>query len=120
MSEEKSLEERIKELEKSNKYLSDKIAEFENGDDNLYHAVKKKMSEFAIILNKTKMQDIDLNDKNDKTFERITSLLEKCEKIAVSASALGVRSGVEQVANTVTQSIVKKPYTPESAADDIG
>jgi len=87
----------IEELKKQNKYLSDKIHSIENGDSNLYYAVKKKMSEFAILLNKTNMSEVEIDDKNSKTFERITSILEKCEKYAISASALGIRSGIEQI-----------------------
>ncbi|MHB1316953.1 MAG: hypothetical protein ACYCZW_03845 [Minisyncoccota bacterium] len=114
------LEQKIKDLEKQNNFLSAKIAEYENGDNNLYHAVRRKMSEYAILLNKTKVQDIDLDNKDGKTFERITAILEKCEKIAVSASALGVRSGAEQVATTVNQTVVRKPYTPEDVANEVG
>ena len=68
---------------------------FKNGDSNLYFAVKKKMSEFAIILNKTDMTTVDIDDKNGKTYERVIKILESCEKISISASALGVRSGIE-------------------------
>ena len=115
-----NLEEKIKELDKQNKYLLSKIELYENGDDSLYHAVKRKMSEFAIILNKNSMQNIDLDDKNSKAFERITAILEKCEKIAISASALGVRSGAEQITTTANQFLTKKPFTPEMVADQVG
>ena len=91
-----TLEQKVERLEKSNTYLTEQKLKFESGDDSLYHAVKKKMSEFAKLLNATNMDNIDLNDKNDKTFERVVAILEKCEKIAISASALGQRTGIEK------------------------
>lgn len=90
-----------------------KIDLYENGDSSLYYAVKRKMSEFAIILNKNSMDGIDMDDKNSKTFERITAILEKCEKIAASASALGVRSGIEKNAS----SDEVKPFVETIASD---
>lgn len=91
-----TLEQKIDRLGKANSYLTEQITKFKSGDDSLYHAVKKKMSEFAKLLNDTDMDKIDLDDKNSKTFERVISILEKCEKIAISASALGQRTGIEK------------------------
>ena len=112
----------LEELKKSNAYLQGKIEMYENGDANLYYSVKKKMSELAKILNKNDMADLDIEDAKNKGFERIIGILEKCEKIAISANALGVRFGVENQVQPVGSEVSKdrKPYTPESAADDIG
>jgi len=82
--------------------------------------LKKQMSEFAILLNKNSMENIDMDDKNSKAFERVTTILEKCEKIAISASALGVRSGIEITIDKPQENINRKPFTPEMAADQVG
>ena len=89
------MSETIEELKKKIAECEQEIDFFKNGDSNLYFAVKKKMSEFAIILNKTDMTTVDIDDKNGKTYERVIKILESCEKISISASALGVRSGIE-------------------------
>jgi predicted nuclease with TOPRIM domain len=120
MSELEQLQERIKDLEKSNAYLQGNVEMYENGDANLYYSVKKKMSELAKILNKNKLEDVDIEDAKSKAFERIIGILEKCEKIAISANALGVRFGVERKTEPLDSEPIKdrKPYTPESAADE--
>jgi chaperonin cofactor prefoldin len=115
------LENRVKELEKQNTFLSNKVDLFEKGDANLYYAVRRKMSEFAVLLNNINMVNIDMGDKNDQTFGRVTTILEKCEKIAISASALGVRSGIELVKEDMEQEkSTGEVFTPEMAADQIG
>lgn len=117
----KALEDEIVKLKKSNQYLQSKNEEFENGDLSLYHAVQKKMKELSKILNKYKLDDIDIDDKNNKSFERISSILEKCEKYALSANALGARLGLNQEPTNEQQSTnTRKPTTPESMADAVG
>lgn len=87
----------IERLKKCLAYSEKKVDNYENGDSKLYYAVKRKMSELGSLLNLHDMSDISLSDKDSKAFERVSAILEKCEKYAISASALGVRSGIESI-----------------------
>lgn len=111
------LQDKIKSLEKSNAFLLSKVNDFENGDKSLYHAVQRKMTQLSKILNKHDLADIDIDDAKNKTFDRISAILEKCEKYALSANALGDRIGVDKGNNG--NSIIRR-ITPESMAQEIG
>jgi uncharacterized protein YbaP (TraB family) len=89
-----NLEEEIKNLKKSNDYLTHKCSYYENGDAKLYYALQRKMSEMANTLNKQNLENVDLDDRNSKAFDRIIAILQKCETISASASALGAIAGV--------------------------
>lgn len=110
----------IKELEKKVKYLEGRVDEFENGDSSLYYAVQRKMKELSKILNKHKLDEIDIDDRNNKSFERLSGILEKCEKYALSATALGSRFGVTPPESENKIGIIRTITTPESIADGIG
>lgn len=86
--------EEIKNLKISNDYLSRKCSYYENGDAKLYYALQRKMSEMANTLNRQNLEDIDLDDRNSKAFDRIVTILQKCETISASASALGAIAGI--------------------------
>jgi hypothetical protein len=90
----KELEDKIKDLEKSNAYLLSEKLKYEKGDAKLYYALQRKMSEMANALNRQNLEDVDIDDKNSKSFDRIIMMLQKCETIAASASALGSVAGV--------------------------
>ena len=113
----------IKELEKKVAFLTTKVENYENGDEALFYAVQRKMKELSKILNKHDLGDVDIDDKNSKTFERLSAILEKCEKYAMSANALGGRLGVSNPDDASPSSVggvVRKITTPESMADNIG
>ena len=114
--------ERIKELEKSNAYLVGKLDSYENGDQSLYYAVQRKMKELSKVLNKYYLDEVNIDDKDSKKFERLSAILEKCEKYALSANALGARLGVggTDEPTEANNAIVRKITTPESMADNIG
>ena len=67
---------------------------YENGDAKLYYALQRKLSEMANTLNKYNLEACDLDDPKNKQFDRITIILQKCETIATSSSALGIIAGV--------------------------
>ena len=46
----------------------------QNGAAKLYYALQRKMNEIADMLNNVKLSGIALDDKNDKTFERLKVL----------------------------------------------
>lgn len=117
--EEKSLEEQIQDLKKSNAYLTSRLSLYENGDAKLYYSLQRKMTEMSKVFNSQDLSTIDMVSKSDATFERLFKLLEKCEIISKSAESLGAIAGV--TGNEVKDiNKVKKPFTPEMAADQVG
>ena len=88
------LKERIEQLEKENTYLESQKTKYENGDAKLYYALQRKMTEMANLLNKNNLEDCELDDPKSKSFDRLAAMLQKCETISASASALGVVAGV--------------------------
>ena len=114
------LQEKINKLEKSNQYLIGRIELYENGDAKLYYAMQRKMTEMANILNKHSLADVDIEDKNSKTFERITAILEKAEKISSTASGLAIIAGITGDEEKDVTNKKNKITTPESIADSVG
>ncbi len=114
------LKARIVALEKANAFLESKVSSYEDGDLSLYHAVQRKMKELSKILNKNDLSGIDIDDKNGKSFERLSAIMEKCEKYALSASALGARVGINAAPVNQQEAIVKRITTPESISDVLG
>lgn len=118
------LEQRIKELEKSNAYLLGKLSYYEqDGSINLYYSLQRKANEMAQLLNRTNLLDIELIDPKDKTFERLQKLWSEAGSITESIRSLEISSGINQE-NTETkkEAVVtnRKPFSPESVADEIG
>lgn len=55
--------------------LEQRLALYEqNGDAKLYYALNRKASEMADLLNKTRLAEIDLDNKDGKTFERMRTI----------------------------------------------
>ena len=113
------LQEKITKLEKLNKEITSEKQMYENGDAKLYYAMQRKMTEMAAILNKHSLLDVDIEDKNSKTFDRITAILEKAEKISTAASGLAIIAGItgDEISDINKK---RKPYSPESVADEVG
>jgi hypothetical protein len=53
------------------------------------------------------LEDIDIDSKDSKSFDRIITILQKCETISSSASALGAIAGVT---GDEQKDIAKKPF----------
>jgi len=102
------LEDKIKKLEKEIAFLKEKKEMYENGDAKLYYSLQRKMSEMANTLNKQNLENIDIDDRNSKAFDRIFLLLQKCETISASAAALGAIAGVTNAKEKEEQ--VRKPF----------
>lgn len=88
------LQEEIERLKKELELSESQRNVYENGDAKLYYALQRKMTEMANTLNKQNLEKVDIDDKNSKAFDRIISILQKCETISTSASALGVIAGI--------------------------
>ena len=85
---------------------------YENGDAKLYYALQRKLSEMANTLNKYNLEACDLDDPKNKQFDRITIILQKCETIATSSSALGIIAGIT---GNEKKDIEKKPFVDRIA-----
>lgn len=102
----KELEERIKELEKSNTYLQNRLYYYEeNGSTQLFYSLQRKQNEMAELLNKTSLLSIDLIDAKDKSFERLQKIWNDAGAITEAVKALGILAGV-----TKEKEEVKKPF----------
>jgi hypothetical protein len=100
MSEEKYLK-RIKELE-------DKLAFYEqDGGAKLYYSLQRKMNEIADILNNVKLSNLALDDKNDKTFERLKVLWTDSKVISEAVKVLGDSAGVT---GNEKKDVERKPF----------
>jgi hypothetical protein len=100
MSEDKYLK-RIKELE-------DKLAFYEqDGGAKLYYSLQRKMNEIADILNNVKLSNLALDDKNDKTFERLKVLWTDSKVISEAVKVLGDSAGVT---GNEKKDVERKPF----------
>lgn len=118
------LKEQINSLRKENKYLSDKLISYESdGVGKLYNSLQRKANEMADLLNKHKLTEIDIDDKNSKTFERIKSVWTDAKTISESIQILKgfsqkeVEGDAKQVQKKVEERI---PITAESVANSVG
>jgi archaellum component FlaC len=118
------LKEQINSLKKENKYLSDKLISYESdGVGKLYNSLQRKANEMADLLNKHKLTEIDIDDKNSKTFERIKSVWTDAKTISESIQILKgfsqkeVEGDTKEVQKKVEERI---PITAESVANSVG
>jgi hypothetical protein len=105
--------ERIKELEQKIKYYE------QNGAAKLYYALNRKMNEIADMLNNTKLAGLALEDKNDKTFERLKVLWTDSKTISDAAKVIGDSAGITGDEESDIRKN-RKITTPESMAQDLG
>jgi hypothetical protein len=66
----------------------------ENGAAKMYYALNRKMNEIGNLFNETSLEDVDLADQKDKSFDRIFKLIEKSEVIANAAKSLKEFGGI--------------------------
>tara|TARA_R110000868_G_scaffold36279_6_gene128941 strand:- start:5809 stop:6129 length:321 start_codon:yes stop_codon:yes gene_type:complete len=75
--------------------LEDKIKFYEqDGAAKLYYSLQRKMNEIADILNNIKLSSLALDDRQDKTFERLKVLWTDSKVISEAAKILGDAAGV--------------------------
>jgi hypothetical protein len=90
-------EQKIESLQKALEYSNKKVSLYENGEQNLYRSLQRKMNEISLFLNSIKLDQIDLTDKNSKEFERVFVVLEKSEKLANAVKNFGEMCGAVSV-----------------------
>jgi len=91
-----------------------------NGVAKLFYSLNRKANEMADLLNKVNLANLALDDKNDKTFERLKVVWNDAASIATAVKTLGEVSGVTGDENKDTNSPRYKITTPESIADVLG
>jgi len=82
--------------------LNSKISELEaqikkyeqNGPAKLYYSLNRKMNEMGELLNKTNLGNLNLDDKESKSFDRLFKLLEKSQVISNAAQAVKEFAGI--------------------------
>lgn len=86
----------------------------ENGPAKLYYALSRKSWEMADLLNKENLGGVDLEDKDNKKFERLQKLMTDATKVAEACKVL---EGIAQVTGNEEADIKKiKPISPQSIA----
>lgn len=87
--------ETIEDYKKQVAVLEQQLALYEkHGGVKLYYSLNRKMNEMADILNKTKLDTLNLEDPKDKTFERLKVLWNDSSSLATAVKALGESAGI--------------------------
>lgn len=90
------------------KELEDRLKLYEqNGAAKLYYALNRKMNEIADMLNSVKLAGLALDDKNDKTFERLKVLWTDSKTISEAAKVIGDGAGIT---GDEQKDVIKKPF----------
>lgn len=88
--------------------LKSKIALYEqNGVAKLYYALNRKANEMADLLNKVNLADINLGDKDNKTFERMKVVWNDSASISTAIKDLGSTAGIT---GDEKKDVEKKPF----------
>lgn len=91
----------------------------QNGAAKLFYAINRKMNEMAELMNKTSLANIELDDKDSKSFDRLFKLLEKSQVISNAAQTIQGFAGITNDENKDTKN-PKYRITPESMAQELG
>ena len=119
MSKEQELLAVIKDLKEQNTILSSKLDSYErDGIEKLFNALQRKANEMADLLNKYKLQDIDIGDKNSKEFERLKAVWTDAKTISESIQILKMSTNKEEPEKEKKEK--KSPLTAENIADIYG
>lgn len=122
MSKEQELLIVIKELKSENAMLLSKLELYEkDGVEKLFNALQRKANEMADLLNKYKLTDIDIDDRNSKAFERIKTVWTDAKTISESIQILKMAANkTEPDAPKEIKVEKKSPLTAEMISDITG
>lgn len=91
----RELEQLVAQLQKDRDFFKGKLTFYEqNGSAKLYYALNRKSNEVGDLLNANSFANINMDDKDSKSFDRIFKLIEKSEVIAKSLEALKQFAGI--------------------------
>lgn len=109
----------IKGLKDENAILSSKLLSYENdGVDKLFNALQRKANEMADLLNKYKLTDIDIGDRNSKEFERLKVVWTDAKTISESIQALKMATAKPE--EVQDKKVEKRALTAEGIAQLYG
>jgi len=90
------------------------------GSANLFYALNRKANEMAKLLNKFDLSILPLDDKNDKTFERLKIIWNDSTSLSTAIKALENSAGITNDEEKDKLNPKYKITTPESIAQQIG
>lgn len=91
-----------------------------NGIAKLFYSLNRKANEMADLLNKVNLANLALDDKNDKTFERLKVVWNDAASIATAVKALAETAGITNDEEKDTRNPKFRITTPESISDVLG
>lgn len=100
--------------------LEETISLYEqDGAAKLFYAINRKMNEMASLMNKNNLANLDLDDKEGKSFDRLFKLMEKAKVISDAAQTIQGFAGVtgDEAKDTKNN---RFRITPESMAQKLG
>jgi len=103
------------------KELEIKLAKYEtNGIAKLFYSLNRKANEMADLLNKVNLANLALDDKNDKTFERLKVVWNDAASIATAIKSLENTTGLTNDEEKDTNNPKYRITTSESIANVLG
>lgn len=121
MNDIEQLQNRIKDLEKQNVFLQNKLRLYElPSPARAYYVGQKMLNQQVDYLDKFELEkEIGANPKEDKIYDRAISLFEKLTTNATNINSLKSVLNLSGNEKEDTKNEYQ-PYTPEMAADQIG
>lgn len=107
-------------MSRSTQELEEIISLYEqDGAAKLFYAINRKMNEMATLMNKNNLANLDLDDKEGKSFDRLFKLMEKAKVISDAAQTI---QGFAGVTGDESKDIKANKFriTPESMAQKLG
>lgn len=114
--------------ERKNKQMPKTVEELEkivklyesDGTTKLFYSLNRKMNELANLLNKQSLDNLDIADPKDKSFERLKIAWNEAASIATAVEVLGRAAGITGDEAKDTQNSKYRITTPESISDVLG
>ncbi len=88
-----------------------------DGGANLFYALNRKANEMAKLLNKFDLSNLPLDDKNDKTFERLKIIWNDSTSLSSAIKALEGAAGITNDEEKDTTNPKYKIITAESMSN---
>ena len=89
----------------------------QDGGANLFYALNRKANEMAKLLNKVDLSTLALDDKNDKTFERLKIIWNDSTSLSTAIKTLEGTAGITNDEDKDTKNPKYQITTPESISN---
>lgn len=98
--------------------LKKRVALYEqDGGANLFYALNRKANEMAKLLNKVDLSALALDDKNDKTFERLKIIWNDSTSLSTAIKTLEGTAGITNDEEKDSTNPKYRITTPESISN---